>query len=76
MTTDQIGNGYFPKGHPRWPGMEWWGLSHLDHDKRHRLGLQNSNVGEVEEDFGRFPVLSDGKKRDTSRDIGGTIKKE
>ena len=62
MTTDQIGNGYFPKGHPRWPGKEWWGLSHLDHDKRHKLGMQNSNVREVEEDFGRFPVLSDQKK--------------
>mmetsp|Transcript_11330 Transcript_11330/g.13384 ORF Transcript_11330/g.13384 Transcript_11330/m.13384 type:complete len:84 (-) Transcript_11330:461-712(-) len=55
MNTNQIGNGIFVKNHPRFTNMEWWGLSHIDKDKRRRLGVHNPNVREIEDDLGRFP---------------------
>ena len=75
LNIQQIGNGYFPSNHPRWAGKEWWGLTHIDKDKRHRLGLNNCNVRDVEDDFGRFPVLSDGKIGNVSKDVGGAMKR-
>ena len=74
MNTHQIGNGFFPANHPRWTEKEWWGLTHIDKDKRHKLGLNVSNVRDVKDDLGRFPVLSDGKVGNVSKDVGGAIK--
>ena len=70
-----IGNGYFTNDHPIFPGMEWWGIKHISKDKGRKLGLHTLHVKETEDDIGKFPVLSDGKKGDVRNDIGGAIKR-
>ena len=59
----EIGHGFFPNNHPLYPGKEWWGLSFIKKDKKAKLSLGNVHVRECQKDFGKFPVLSDEKKR-------------
>ena len=75
LTLSMIGNGNFTNDHPLFPGMEWWGIKHISKDKRHKLGLHMLHVKETEDDIGKFPVLSDGKKGDVRNDIGRAIKR-
>ena len=75
LTINMIGHGFFTDDHPLCPGMEWWGIKHISKDKRHKLGLHTAHVKETEDDIGKFPVLSDGKKGDVRNDIGGAIKR-
>ena len=51
LKIDQISNGTFSKNHPSFPGIEWWDIRHMPHNKCHHLELQKSHVGEVEADF-------------------------
>ena len=74
MTKDMITSGYFPDDHPLFPGVEWWGPGHLNEDKCQKLGLHFTHV-QIVKDFGKFPVLSDGKNGGVSKDIGGAIKR-
>ena len=76
LTVDQISNGHFPSNHPAFPGHEWYGLSHFNKDKVHKLDSKTGYVREgLEDELGRFPVLSNGKEGDISRDFGGALKR-
>ena len=71
----QIGSGFFPANHPKWPNVEWWGLTCFLNDKASKLNSKNDFVREMSEALDRFPVLSDGIKGDVSHDFGGAIKR-
>ena len=75
FTCSEIGSEKFPRNHPHFPRCEWWGLNFIKKDKKSILSLANVHVRECKKDFGKFPVLSDGKTGDVRRDYGGTIKR-
>jgi hypothetical protein len=74
LKKDQIGNGHYADDHPAFPGYEWWGLNRMNNDKTQVLSLRNGHVRDMQ-DFGSFPVLSDGVNGDVACDIGGAIKR-
>ena len=75
MKWHKIGTGHFPPDHPKWPNVEWWGLTCFLQDKASKLNTKNDFVREMSEALDRFPVLSDGIKGDVSHDFGGAIKR-
>lgn len=74
LERSQIGSGFFPDDHEIWPGGEWWGVTSMGEFKTHQLSMECNYVFEWE-DFGKFPVLSDGVNGNVDGDIGGAIKR-
>ena len=75
MKLSQICKGFFRGDHPLFANYEYWGISHFDSDKTHKIGKKSGYVREVENWLGRFPVTSDGKTGDVARDFGGALKR-
>ena len=75
MKRSQLCHGFFESNHPLFANLEYWGLSHFDSDKCHKIGKKSGYVRELNELLARFPVLSDGKNGDVARDFGGALKR-
>ena len=73
MTVGNLASGFFPRNHPEFPGLEWWGLQNLT-DKTFKLTLNNTTK-RTQKELGRYPVLSDGKNGPVEVDFGGTMKR-
>jgi hypothetical protein len=74
LKKDQIGHGHYADDHLAFPGYEWWGHNWMNNDKMQVLSLRNSHVSDMQ-DYGTFPVLSDGVNSDMVYDVGGAIKR-